>query len=73
MQVAPYFYTFIVQHKVDIALPGVVTRGVHFHIAIIAYKIPLHTTTYLIISLEPIVAPPQKFLSTIDHDPIIIS
>ena len=61
MQVAPYLYTFIVQHKVDMALPGVVTRGVHSHIAIVAYKIPLHITTYLIISLEPIVAPPQKF------------
>ena len=44
------------------ALLGAVIRGVHSYIAIID----------LIISLEPIVAPPQKFLSTMDHDPIII-
>ena len=43
------------------ALSEVVIRGLHSHIATIDYKIPLHTTTYLIISLEPIVAPPQKF------------
>ena len=40
---------------------GVVIRGVHSHIAIIDYKTLLHTTTYLNIPLEPIVAPPQKF------------
>ena len=43
------------------ALTGVIFRGVHSHIAIIDYSIPLHTTAYLIISLKPIVAPLQKF------------
>ena len=43
------------------ALSGVVIRGIYSHIAIIDNKIPLLTTTYLIISLEPIVVLPQKF------------
>ena len=47
--------------KVGMAVSAVVIRGVHSHRAIMDCKIPLHITTYLVISLEPIVAPPQKF------------
>jgi len=50
-----------VQEKLDVALLGVAIEGLHSHLAIIGFKIPLHATTYLTISLEPIVVPPQKF------------
>ena len=45
-------------------LLGVIIGGVHSYIAIIGCKNLLHTTTYLIISPEPIVVPPQKFYHT---------
>ena len=49
-------------------LLGVVIGGVHAHLG---FKIPLHATTYLTVSLEPIVVPPQN-VSHIDYDPNII-
>ena len=47
--------------KLDVALLGEVIGSVHSHLATIGFKIPLQATNYLTISLEPIVAPPQKF------------
>ena len=48
------------RRKLDMALLG---GGEHSHLAIKNFKIPLHATAYLTIPLEPIVAPPQKFIT----------
>jgi len=53
----------------DVAMLGVAIGGVHSHLAIIGFKIPLHDTTYLTISLSPLCT---KILSHIDYDPNII-
>ena len=50
------------------ALLGMIIGGVHSHLAIIGFKIPLHATTYLTISLKTIAVLPQNFT----YDRIII-
>ena len=61
IQVALYLDVFDSARIVGMALLEVVIRAVQSKYSNNKHKIPLHIITYLIISLEPIVAPPQKF------------
>ena len=61
IQVSLYLDVFDSARKVGMALLEVVIRAAQSKYSNNKHKIPLHIITYLIISLEPIVAPSQKF------------
>ena len=61
IQVALYLDVFDSARIVGMALLEVVIRAAQSNYSNNKHKIPLHIITYLIISLEPIVAPTQKF------------
>ena len=61
IQVTLYLDVFDSARIVGMALLEVVIRVAQSKYSNNKHKIPLHIITYLIISLEPIVAPKQKF------------
>ena len=61
IQVALYLDVFDSARIAGMALLEVVIRAAQSKYSINKHKIPLHIITYLIISLKPIVVPPQKF------------